>query len=138
MKAVAKPVALLLAFDALRDARLPRIASGGTEPPLARTATDRPLRPRRTMPTTTTECLGWTLCGVFGLLVLLPGGAAGSFPTTLPVADTTAINGYNSGYTGTIPTEVRAGPTATLQRTSGRSSFRDGLRIHAECMAPCR
>ena len=90
------------------------------------------------MPTTTTACLGRTLRGLFVLLVLLvllPGGAADPFPTALPVADTTAIGGNSAGYTGTIPTEARAGTTATLQRTSGRSSFRDGSRIHAECMA---
>ena len=69
---------------------------------------------------TTTACLGRTLCGLRGLLVLLvllPGGEADSFPTTLPVADTTAISGGSSGYTGTIPTEARAGTTTTLQRT---------------------
>ena len=141
VKAVAKPVALLLAFDALRDARLPRIASGVQNhhqlgPPLT-----SPLRPRRTMPTTTTECLGRTPCGLLVLLVLLvllPGGAAGPYPTALPVADTTAINHCCSRYTGTIPTEARAGITATLSADERTIFVEMGRASTLNAWLPCR
>ena len=73
---------------------------------------------------------------LFVLLVLLPGGAAGPFPTTLPVADTTAISGYSSGYTGTIPTEARAGPTATLSADDLRSEMGRASTLNA--WLPCR
>ena len=88
---------------------------------------------------TTTACLGRTLRGLLVLivlLVLLPGGAAGPFPTTLPVADTTAISGSSAGYTGTIPTEARAGTTATLSADDLRSEMGRASTLNA--WLPCR